>query len=159
MHLQSDLDMVMQSIRQGSLFLYLYMLHEPISCSNPFVLWNRIVVQSLSIPLSLLQLILLCTDWVQCFHIECSSPHQKHWWVTCWFGYILPSLFPWTTLNQIGYVFVQPVEWHWHHPRMPCFLRLLVHMPGHPLLPHLLSCSIICWVVVWLTHLPVSLLT
>ena len=29
--------------------LYVYMLHEPISCSNPLVLWNYIVVQPLSL--------------------------------------------------------------------------------------------------------------
>ena len=36
----------------------------------------------------------------------------KHCLVTCRFAYILPSLFPWTTPNQTGYVVAQPVEWH-----------------------------------------------
>ena len=83
----------------------------------------------------------------------------KHCLVTCRFAYILPSLFPWTTPNQTGYVVAQPVEWHWHHHRAPCTHGLHVHVPVHSRLPHLLPRSIICWVVVWLTHLPAFLLT
>ena len=157
-HLQSGLDMVMQSSRQGSLYLFtctccMNQYHVPIpSFSEIILLFNH----SLSIATHFL-----------IHQLSAMLPHSMFTaLLKTLLGHLLICLHPTllvslnnSVLNQIGYVFVKPVEWHWHYHRIPCVLRLLVHVPGHSLLHHLLSRSIICWVVVWLTHLPAFLFT
>ena len=101
-HLRSSLDMVMQSSRQASFFsLYVYMLHEPISCSNPLALWNYIVVQ----PLSLYYHSLPCPPTernASTFNVHCLTKSIAWSLVDLLTSYLLISLN--SVLNQIGYV-------------------------------------------------------